>query len=202
MNVTVTNNAGHKFPTGFPSRQAWLHVTVTDAEGTLAFESGAPQADGTISGNDADADANAFEPHYDEITSADEVQIYQSIMADSDEQITQTLLRALSYPKDNRLLPDGFDKTTAEDSFAVHGNAEEDNDFVGGGDEVGYVIDTTGFAGPFTVTAELLYQSVSFRFANDLRSDSGDEIDTFLSMFDAADLTPVVVDLATTTVGG
>ena len=35
-----------------------------------------------IRGNDNDADPLRFEPHYDEIRPADEVQIYESVMAD------------------------------------------------------------------------------------------------------------------------
>ncbi|MCL7454569.1 MAG: cytochrome c family protein, partial [Anaerolineae bacterium] len=75
---------GHKFPTSFPSRRAWLHVTVADAGGNVIWESGARNVDGTISGNAADSDPTAFEPHYDVITQADQVQIYEPIMGDNE----------------------------------------------------------------------------------------------------------------------
>ena len=78
--VQVTNLTGHKFPTGFPSRRAWLHVTVRDRQGRALFESGRVTETGSIAGNDSDAAADAFEPHYDEITRPDQVQIYESIM--------------------------------------------------------------------------------------------------------------------------
>ena len=42
--VDVRNLTGHKFPTGYPSRRAWLHVTVRSGD-ALVFESGA--VDGT-----------------------------------------------------------------------------------------------------------------------------------------------------------
>jgi hypothetical protein len=56
---------------------------VTDARRKVVFESGRPLADGRISGNDADVDPAAFEPHYDVISAADQVQVYEPVMQDS-----------------------------------------------------------------------------------------------------------------------
>ena len=200
VDLIVENKAGHKFPTGFPARRAWIHLAVADGSGMVFFESGAPEEDGSITGNDADDDLSAVEPHYEAITSEDQVQIYESVMQNSDGEITYTLLRAAAYAKDNRLLPSGFDKTTAGDDFDTTGQAFEDVDFVGGSDSIAYTVDVAGRQGPFAVTAELLYQSVAFPFVEDMRSEDSSLAERFVGYFDEADNTPTVVATAEVTV--
>ncbi len=168
--MTVENLGGHKLPTAYPSRRAWLHVVVRDAGGRAVFESGATNLDGSIQGNDNDADALKFEPHYDEIRSADQVQIYETIIAGADGAVTTGLLKGVRYLKDNRLLPRGFDKRTAEPDIAVHGDAVDDPDFVGAGDRVRYSIDLANAQGPLVVEAELLYQPIGYRWAANLKA--------------------------------
>ena len=43
-------------------------------------------------------------------------------------------------------------------------------DFAGGGDRVRYSIDVANAPGPFSVQAELLYQPIGFRWAQNLKS--------------------------------
>lgn len=183
--VAVANRAGHKLPTGYPSRRAWLHLVVRDAEGRTVFESGAVEPSGRIVGNDNDADASAFEPHHAEITSPEEVQVYEAIMADHAGSVTTGLLRGVRYLKDNRLLPRGFDKATAEADVRVHGGARDDADFQGGGDRVRYVVATGGARGPFRVEAELRYQTVAFRWAENFRSYGAEETRRFVSLHES-----------------
>ena len=118
--VRLTNNSGHKTPTSYPSRRMWLNFKVTDSNNTVLFESGKINTDGSIHGADNDTEQNVFEPHYDLITSADQVQIYESIMGDSDNNVTYTLLRGAQYLKDNRLSPKGFNKVSVPSVVAVH----------------------------------------------------------------------------------
>jgi hypothetical protein len=180
LTLDVRSTTGHKLPTAYPSRRAWLHVAVRDAAGRTVFESGAVRADGSIAGNDNDADAQRFEPHHEVVTTSDEVQIYEAIMVDSRDAVTTGLLRGVRFVKDNRLLPPGFDKPTAEADIAVRGAAADDADFAGGGDRVRYRIRVdAGVSGPLTVEAELLYQSISYRWAENLRAYSAEETQRF-----------------------
>lgn len=167
--VTVQNLGGHKLPTAYPSRRAWLHVQVRNRMGSIVFDSGALQADGSIQGNDNDRDPTTFEPHYRVIRSADQVQIYESILGDAQHRVTTGLLSAVGYLKDNRLLPEGFDKATADAQIAVHGDALQDPQFTDRGDQVVYEVPVDPQGAPFEVTAELWYQPVGFRWAMNLK---------------------------------
>jgi hypothetical protein len=184
VEVVVTNLAGHKLPSAYPSRRAWLHVTLLDGQGRVLLESGAFQPDGMIRGNDNDEDASRFEPHYTEITRSDQVQIYEDIMVDYAGEVTTGLLYGARYVKDNRLLPKGFDKATADSHVAVHGAAERDPDFVGGSDRVRYSVAVGNAQPPFRVLAELWYQPIGYRWAMNLAEYDTRESAQFLGFFD------------------
>ena len=185
LDVGVRNLTGHKFPTGYPARRAWLHVVVRDRDGRSVFESGAVTASGAIDGNDNDSDPLRYEPHHDEIRSAADVQIYESMMVDAAGAITTGLLKGTRFVKDNRLLPRGFDKGTAAADIAVRGEAAADDDFGADGDRVRYVVDVGRAAGPLQVTVELRYQPIGFRWARNLAPYDADEPRRFVSYFDA-----------------
>ncbi len=199
--VDVRNLSGHKFPTGYPARRTWLHVTVRDGLGTPVFESGAVNEAGAIAGNAADADPLAFEPHYEQISRPDEVQIYEPILGDPKGVPTTGLLTASQYLKDNRLLPRGFDKATAPAEVGVYGGAARDADFTGEGDRVRYLIDAPA-AGPYTVAVELRYQSIGYRWAHNLEKYDAAEPKQFLSYYKAmsSGSSVVVAAAAATTV--
>lgn len=168
FDVVVENLAGHKLPTAYPSRRAWLHVVVRSADGAVVFESGALRPDGSIAGNDADRDPEAFEPHHRVVRTSEDVQIYESVMQDIAGRPTTALLRGVTYVKDNRVLPTGFDKATADPDIAVHGEAAEDRDFVGGSDRTRYEVPAVGASGSLTVEVGLWYQPISYRWARNL----------------------------------
>jgi hypothetical protein len=183
--VSIENLAGHKLPTAYPSRRAWIHFTVRDRNGQLLFESGSLEPSGLIVGNDNDTDPARYEPHYTEITRSDQVQLYEAIMADPQGGVTTGLLTAVRFVKDNRLLPRGFAKATAPEDIAVQGGAAEDADFLDGGDRVQYALDVTGAHGPFRVQAELWYQPIAYRWAQNLRPYDAPETNRFLEFYDS-----------------
>ena len=182
--VEVRNLTGHKFPTGYPARRTWLHVTVRDASGGSVFESGAIDGTGAIRGNDGDTDAAAFEPHYEEITDPGQVQIYEPVLGDRLGAPTTGLLTAVRYLKDNRLLPRGFDKATADAEIGVYGAAAADPDFGAGGDRTRYRMPVSG-AGPYQVEVELRYQSIGYRWAHNLERYQAPEPIRFVQYYKA-----------------
>jgi len=186
--VKVQNNSGHKTPTGYPSRRMWLNFKVTDSNNNIVFESGRINADGSIVGADNDADNTVFEPHYDLVTSADQVQIYEPIMGDSDSNVTYTLLRGAQYLKDNRLTPEGFDKLAVPSDVAVRGLAFDDANFNQGSDEITYRIPVT-VAGDLNVSVSINYQTIAYGYLQDLYRDNHlEQVQTFKTLYDAQSL--------------
>jgi hypothetical protein len=202
--VRVQNNSGHKAPTAYPSRRMWIHFKVTDSNDNVVFESGRINADGSISDADSDVDAapdqRAYEPHYNLITSTGQVQIYETIMGDSDGSITYTLLRGAQYLKDNRLTPKGFEKLNVPSDVEVHGLAANDADFNLGSDEVTYRIPVAA-SGDLNVSVSLNYQAIAHGFLQDLYgADHLEQVQTFKTMYDAQSLKHEQVASAQTTV--
>ncbi len=191
FNVRLDNKTGHKFPSGFPSRRAWLHIQVSDSNGNLVYESGAINDLGQISGVDSDtnndAESTNYEKHHDLITSADQVQVYESIMVNTENTVNYTLLNSASYIKDNRLLPKGMDKNNIPLEISVQGDAIVDVDFTAAEDTVTYQLADIP-AGSYTVKATLNYQSISYRFATDLFKDKSAHslVNDFKLMYDKA----------------
>ena len=97
---------------------------------------------------------------------------------------TTGLLDATQYLKDNRLLPAGFDKMTASADIRSVGEAARDPDFAGGSDRVRYRVPVPG-AGALTVTVELLFQPIGYRWARNLGSYKAPEPQAFVSYFDS-----------------
>lgn len=200
LDVRVTNKTGHKFPTGFPSRRAWLRVQVADNGQKPIFDSGKWDGSGSIV-----SENESYEPHYDVISTDDQVQIYQGVMADQKGTVTTTLLEAAQYVKDNRLVPAGFqtsgpmtEVTGPVGAVERDGNFNRADNMEGTGEDiVSYRIVLNGAQPPFTVTATLLYQTVSPEFVADLTSDDTPAVDRFTKMYQGHDNQPLVIDAIT-----
>ncbi len=106
-------------------------------------------------------------------------------MVDSRGRVTTGLLSGLRFIKDNRLLPRGFEKSTAEPDIAVRGAASDDADFQAPGDEVLSRVALDGRPGPYTVRAELWYQTISYRWAHNLAGRRAEETDRFVGYYQA-----------------
>jgi mono/diheme cytochrome c family protein len=193
VNVLIENQVGHKFPAGFPSRRAWLHFVVFDAKGNLIFESGGFDQFGFIFENDNDNDPTQFEPHYEVINSPVQVQIYEGIIHDVDDSVTTTLLRGAGYLKDNRLLPRGINIGEMPEDIEVRGAASHDTNFLGGSDKVRYVVDVSDIELPLTVNVELLYQSIGYRWAQNLDEYNAAEPNRFREYYRSVPNLPLVV---------
>lgn len=193
VDVAIHPLTGHKFPTSYPSRRAWLHVTVTDEQQVVLFESGGWEENGRIEGNDNDEDPRSYEPHYQQITASDQVQIYEVIILSPGGEVTTQLMQAQRYLKDNRLLPTGFDKASAAPEIAVNGEAANDPDFAAGEDRIRYEIELPQPSSSYQVRVELLYQPVGYRWAENLRADKTPESIEFFSYLDPLGIPPQVV---------
>lgn len=197
LTIAVKNLTGHKFPTGFPSRRAWLRVQMVDGLERTLFTSGDWTETGEIVGLD-----EGFEPHYDIITSSDQVQIYEGIMGDVKDQVTYTLLRGAKYLKDNRLVPQGYNfsgpmapYTGLAGSVILDENFNKNSAQEGTGiDWVTYAIPIENAQFPIRIETQLLYQTASPRFIEDLMQNSTSAIIRFEQMYSLMNYEPVVID--------
>jgi len=174
LNVAVMNKAGHKLPSGYPSRVAWLQVILrSDISGDTIYANGLLNPDGNISGRD-----QPYEQHHTISRSAADVQIYEMVMADSDGNITTRLNAAHVSQKDNRLLPKGFRTNHAVyDTVAIRGAALDDPDYGAfstlGMDQIEYRIPLNGVDGLADLHVALRYHTFPMRWMRDLFENDG-----------------------------
>lgn len=204
--VTVVSRVGHKFPSGVGFRRAFLQFSVldvnnkvlwssgrTDGAGVIVDDKGAPIA-GELWWNPdcsprTDRQARIHQPHYQEITQQNQVQIYQELVstpgndaapacgptAKPKGELTTSFLSICAKVKDNRILPQGFLPLTqridiarqlgADDKMAEEAGPDEatekDPDYQrGGSDSLVYRVPLSEITGrPAAVQATLYYQA-------------------------------------------
>ena len=195
VDIELVNKAGHKFPSGYPSRRAVLEVVLTDAVGDTIFQSGTLNSNYEAFGQDP-----TYEPHYNMINNEDDVQMYEIVMGDVNGDVTTVLERADHPIKDNRLVPVGFTTSHASyDTTEMAGLVLSDMDFNNNGgegsgsDRIEYRIPLNGYSGAFSVSVRFLYQTLPPKWNDEMFSYNSAEIDTFRNMYFSADREPVVV---------
>ncbi|TNE54880.1 MAG: hypothetical protein EP344_13910 [Bacteroidetes bacterium] len=197
FDLKLVNKAGHKFPSGYPARRAWVEFEVKNASGETVFHSGRYDPEFRIQ----DEDAN-FEPHYDVINHPEQVQIYEMVPGDVAGNFTNVLERGAFPLKDNRLVPQGFLRSDpVYDTTQIIGRAGTDADFNldgsgtegSGSDVLHFHIPINGYTGTFSVSAKIWYQSLPPKWMDPMFAVSTPEIDSFRVMFDAADRSPVLI---------
>lgn len=195
--VRLANRAGHRFPSGFPSRRAFIRFVVRDAFDDTLFVSGDFDATYEVVGHDA-----GFEPHHDVIRDPQQAQIYELVMGDVNGDPTTVLERAKDALKDNRLVPLGFlTSHPSYDTTRIAGTALNDPDFNrtllndegSGTDVVHYHVPTNGTTGALRATAEVYYQSMPPAWNAEMFGFHSARIDTFRSMLEESDGTPELV---------
>jgi hypothetical protein len=193
--VELTNKAGHKFPSGYPSRIAWVEFIAIDDQNDTIFWSGEYDGDGNVVNRDP-----SFEPHRNIITSDDQVQIYEMVMGDVSANPTTVLERADTVLKDNRLAPKGFVNAYGSiDTMRIYGTANDaDFNFSGptegtGGDVVHFHIPLNGYTGPLLVRTKVWYHAVPRPWLDEMFAYSSPQIDTFRNFYNNANQAPSLV---------
>jgi len=186
FDVRVENRAGHKFPTGYPSRRAWLRVQVRQGRNVL-LDSGRFDAAGRLVGKQTG--------HHREITSSDQVQVYELRAADANGKPTTSLLAMSKRALDNRILPRGWRADGPHTDVTKPVGIGEDPDFRAGSDTVRFKVAVRG-AGRIRVIAWLHYQTIPPHWVDPLRKVDAPEAKIFVEMYDRADKTPETIAVA------
>ncbi len=197
FDLKLENKGGHKFPSGYPSRRAFVEFIVkSDITGDTIFHSGKFNEKYEII---AESMTESM-PHFDVINKENEVQIYEMVMGDVNHQFTTVLERANFQLKDNRIPPKGF-KTDhyAYDTVKIVGNAIFDTDFnknIGsegtGMDHLKYHIFKYG-TDRISVYAKVHYQSLPPKWLYPMFAYNTDPINTFKAMYESMPAETIVI---------
>ncbi len=194
--VKLQNKAGHKFPSGYPSRRAVVQFVVTDAANDTIFRSGLFDATQRVIG-----ETPSFEPHHDVINQSGVSQIYEMVMGDVNYNYTSILERAANLLKDNRLPPTGFTTShSVYDTTKISNDALADVDFNkvntvqgSGADALHFHVSLTGITGAISVRTKVFFQTVPPKFLDEMFTLNSAPINRFRSMYNSADQTPILI---------
>ena len=197
VDVELTNKAGHKFPSAYPSRIAYVQFIALNEEADTLFKSGLLDSSYDLINRDPE-----FEPHFDLITAEEQVQIYEFVMADETGSETTVLSQADFALKDNRLAPLGFtDAHFTYDTVQHYGSVLNDDDFnkdaAGvqgtGKDRISYHLPIFGYLGAIEVHVKVYYQVTPPRWLESMFDHTSEDIDLFRWMYESSDRNPVLI---------
>jgi hypothetical protein len=190
IKLTISNRAGHKLPTGYPTRRMWLHVVAKDAAGNVLLESGAHK-DGALvdrAGKRIDG-PGVILPHRQTLDGPDQVMVWEAVPVDEKGKRTHLLLGTASIVKDNRILPMGWKKDHRDAARTQAIGVGDDRDFdVGGQDSIHIKLPP----GVKSVSFELLYQPIPPETIDSYQKSDGKEAARFLAIV-AVPPAPVVI---------
>ena len=158
LKVTVTNECGHKLPTGYPEgRRVWLNVQFYNAANELLGESGAYDTNTGILTRDAEAKIYEVHPGVDTNISG--------LLGLDPAPSLHFVLNNKIY-EDNRIPPRGFTNAT----FALFGGEPVGHHYDDGQywDDTPYMLP----AGTTRAEVKLYYQSTSKEFVEFLRDEN------------------------------
>lgn len=194
--LRIENKAGHKFPSGYPSRRASIQFIVKDEVGDTLFFNGEFDQDYEVIGH-----STPFESHHTTIRNEEDVQIYEMVFADINGDKSTILERGYSIVKDNRIVPKGFSESHfSYDTVAIYGNALTDVDFNyedgeegSGSDLLYFSVALDGYEGLLNTRARVYYQTTPPAWMTEMFEHETEEILAFKEMFDNADRSPFLI---------
>ncbi len=186
-NVDLHSLVGHRFPSGVGFRRAFLEVLViddskpqaeaivwssgrTDEAGVIVDHAGQPLASEFFA--DTADGQQQYQPHHAEITSSQQVQIYETLLQNQSQRFTTSFVHGCTIIKDNRFLPRGWSRQGP--GAALNGNflsatypgpiASKDPRYQdgSGSDQIGYRMKLSESVARdrIRVTATLYYQAI------------------------------------------
>jgi hypothetical protein len=158
VKVTVTNECGHKLPTGYPEgRRAWVNVKFYNEAMTLVGESGAYDANTGVLTRDTEARVYEVHPGID-------TNISGLLGLDPDPSLHFVLNNKIY--EDNRIPPRGFTNSV----YAAFGGEPVGHHYEDGQywDDILYALP----AGAVRAEVKLYYQSTSKEFIEFLRNEN------------------------------
>ncbi len=197
FSVHVENLTGHKFPSGYPARRAWLEVDVRAGRDVL-FSSGRSDERGRLIGV---ADERAL-PHVDRVSDPRSVQVWEMVAADTEGRPVTDLSRMATRIKDNRLLPRGWRPDGPHSEHTAPVGTAGDSDFAAGSDRVHFDVEVGDGERTLRIVAWVRYQPMPPTWVDPLRAVDHEHARQFVRFYDAADPRPEVAGLAVRTVTG